>query len=100
MVTPLYSLDEPTSIERSRLGDVCYIRKLMKIAIEPAGPVKFDLAVPGSKSLTNRALIAAALAPGTSRLTNASASDDSHVLSRALGQVGIKVESPDPATIL
>jgi 3-phosphoshikimate 1-carboxyvinyltransferase len=64
----------------------------MKIAIEPAGPVSLDVAVPGSKSLTNRALIAAALAAGSTRLTNASLSDDSRVLAAALTQVGISVE--------
>ncbi len=65
----------------------------MKIAIEPGGPLNLDVAVQGSKSLTNRALVAAALAEGTTRLTNASFSDDSRTLSAALNQVGIGVET-------
>lgn len=67
----------------------------MRIAIEPSGPLRLDVAVPGSKSFTNRALIAAALAPGRSRLTNASHSDDSRILSEALTAAGIRVEAKD-----
>jgi 3-phosphoshikimate 1-carboxyvinyltransferase len=65
----------------------------VKISIEPAGPVSFDAAVPGSKSLTNRALICGALAKGATRLTNASLSDDSRVLAEALNRAGIPVEA-------
>jgi 3-phosphoshikimate 1-carboxyvinyltransferase len=65
----------------------------VKIAIEAGGPLSLDVAVPGSKSLTNRALIAAALARGRSRLTNASFSDDSRVLAQALNEVGVSVET-------
>jgi 3-phosphoshikimate 1-carboxyvinyltransferase len=65
----------------------------VKIALEPSGPVSLDVAVPGSKSLTNRALICAALAEGESRLTNASHSDDSRVLADALNRAGIGVET-------
>jgi 3-phosphoshikimate 1-carboxyvinyltransferase len=61
------------------------------IAIEPSGPVAIDIPIPGSKSLTNRALICAALAKGTSRLKSASFSDDSRALSAALNLLGIPV---------
>jgi 3-phosphoshikimate 1-carboxyvinyltransferase len=63
----------------------------VKITIEPAGPVSIHVPIPGSKSLTNRALICAALARGTSRLKNASFSDDSRALSAALNLLGIPV---------
>jgi 3-phosphoshikimate 1-carboxyvinyltransferase len=72
----------------------------MKIAIEPAGAVDWEVAVPGSKSLTNRALIAAAQAPGMTRLSNASFSDDSRFLAAALNQVGIAVETLDRERVL
>jgi 3-phosphoshikimate 1-carboxyvinyltransferase len=65
----------------------------MKIAIEPAGPVDLDVAVPGSKSVTNRAILAAALAVGTTRLTNASFSDDSRLLAQAMNAAGVTVET-------
>ncbi len=63
----------------------------MKIALDPAGPVQMELRIPGSKSLTNRALICAALAPGMSRLTHASFSDDTRALSGALNVLGVPV---------
>ena len=44
--------------------------------------------VPGSKSLTNRALLIAALAKGTTRLTNALFSDDSRYFAKALQTLG------------
>jgi 3-phosphoshikimate 1-carboxyvinyltransferase len=63
----------------------------VKIALRPGGAADFDVPVLGSKSLTNRALIAASLAGGMSRLTNASLSDDSRALSLALNILGVPV---------
>ena len=54
-----------------------------------------DVRVPGSKSLTNRALVLAALASGTSTLEMALRSDDTDVLSRALASLGAAVEAVD-----
>jgi 3-phosphoshikimate 1-carboxyvinyltransferase len=47
--------------------------------------------VPGSKSLTNRALLVAALAHGTTALTNALFSDDSRYFASALQTLGFDV---------
>jgi 3-phosphoshikimate 1-carboxyvinyltransferase len=56
--------------------------------------------VPGSKSLTNRALIVAALADGDSLLTGALDSDDTRVMVAALQKLGIGVvHAPEAATI-
>ena len=52
--------------------------------------------VPGSKSLTNRALLIAALADGVSQLNNALFSDDSRYFAQALAALGIDVR-PDEA---
>ena len=52
--------------------------------------------VPGSKSYTNRALIIAALASGTSTLKDPLFSDDTNYMIEALKQLGIKIEKqPD-----
>lgn len=51
------------------------------------------LAVPGSKSLTNRALIAAALADGTTTLRGALVAEDSEVMIAALNRLGVRVQS-------
>ena len=48
--------------------------------------------VPGSKSLTNRALLIASLAKGRTRLTNALFSDDSHYFASALQTLGFDVQ--------
>ena len=50
------------------------------------------VSVPGSKSITNRALLLAALARGASKLTGVLHSDDTEVMLTALGQLGCDVE--------
>lgn len=60
-------------------------------------PVRAEITVPGSKSITNRALILAALADGEVTLERALWSEDTQVMTEALAKLGfeIKVES-DP----
>lgn len=48
--------------------------------------------VPGSKSLTNRALLIASLANGTTHLTNALFSDDSRYFAKALQTLGFDLQ--------
>lgn len=55
---------------------------------------------PGSKSITNRALLLAGLAKGTSRLSGALKSDDTRVMSEALRLMGVQVEEPDDSTFV
>ena len=54
-------------------------------------PLNATVRVPGSKSLTNRALLIAALADGATTLTNALFSDDSHYFASALQALGFDV---------
>ncbi|MDP4008615.1 MAG: 3-phosphoshikimate 1-carboxyvinyltransferase [Candidatus Peregrinibacteria bacterium] len=54
-------------------------------------PKHFEIAVPGSKSYANRALLTAALACGKSVLTNMLISDDTEVMIQALKELGIKI---------
>lgn len=62
------------------------------IEIQPAiGPVNQSFQPPGSKSLTNRALLIAALADGTSTLQGVLESDDTEVMRTALRSLGIQV---------
>lgn len=62
------------------------------IEIKPVSGVDATITVPGSKSLTQRALIAAALADGTSKLMGPLASEDTSYTSEALEQMGVKVD--------
>ena len=64
-------------------------KQILPIPHELAGSV----AVPGSKSHTNRALLLAALADGPTVLRNALFSDDSHYFSSALSNLGFEVSS-------
>jgi 3-phosphoshikimate 1-carboxyvinyltransferase len=64
--------------------------KLLPIA--PRGPLDAVVRVPGSKSLSNRALVAAALARGESRLSGLLASEDIEVMRVALAAMGAAVE--------
>jgi 3-phosphoshikimate 1-carboxyvinyltransferase len=61
--------------------------------IIPLQRVNARIAVPGSKSITQRALIAAALADGTSTLIGPLASEDTRYTSTALEQMGIRVDN-------
>jgi 3-phosphoshikimate 1-carboxyvinyltransferase len=61
------------------------------IEIQPTPHVDLSLEVPGSKSLTQRALIASALAKGTSSLVGPLESDDTRYSSAALHQMGISI---------
>jgi 3-phosphoshikimate 1-carboxyvinyltransferase len=54
-------------------------------------PLHASVRVPGSKSLTNRALLIAALAEGTTTLENALFSDDSRYFASALQTLGFDV---------
>lgn len=55
--------------------------------------------VPGSKSITARALMIAALADGKSTLYGAQFSDDCRVFAEALRSVGVKVEQCEDGTV-
>ena len=57
----------------------------------PTGLLTGRLRVPGSKSLTNRALVAAALLPGESRLLHPLDADDTRTLARCLSLLGAEV---------
>jgi 3-phosphoshikimate 1-carboxyvinyltransferase len=64
------------------------------ITITPKSSIAKTLAVPGSKSLTNRAFVVAALADGTSTLRGGLVAEDSEVMIQALNTLGLTVEGP------
>ena len=55
-------------------------------------PLNATVRVPGSKSLTNRALLVASLAKGTTRLQNALFSDDSRFFAKTLQTLGFDIQ--------
>ena len=68
--------------------------------IPPDHPLVGRVSPPGSKSITNRALLLAALANGTSRLSGALKSKDTVLMAAALRQMGVTVEEPDETSFV
>lgn len=68
--------------------------------IPPARPLTGRVTPPGSKSITNRALLLAALARGTSRITGALKSKDTALMAAALRQMGVTVDEPDATSFV
>ncbi|REK05995.1 MAG: 3-phosphoshikimate 1-carboxyvinyltransferase [Planctomycetota bacterium] len=65
---------------------------MSNLEIQPVtAPPQAGVRPPGSKSLTNRALVCAALAAGQSRLTGVLDSEDTRVMLDALAALGIEV---------
>lgn len=63
--------------------------KVKQLRIEPIGQIEGTVNVPGSKSLSNRALLLAALAKGQTHLTNLLDSDDIRYMLAALTNLGV-----------
>lgn len=61
-------------------------------APQAAGPITWAQHVPGSKSITNRAFILAALADGPSTLRAPLVSRDSQLMEKALESMGVRFE--------
>jgi 3-phosphoshikimate 1-carboxyvinyltransferase len=67
------------------------------VRIEPVvRPIDADVRVPGSKSITNRALLIAGLAAGESTLAGMLFSDDTRYMVDALTGLGLTVETDQP----
>ena len=64
----------------------------MNKEIKPLEHVEATLTLPGSKSYTHRALIAAALATGESILANALKAEDTELTARALARLGADID--------
>lgn len=62
-------------------------------------PIEATIHIPGSKSITNRALLIAALANGKSVLENALFSEDTHWFSHCLQQLSISVEADEAKSL-
>ncbi|MBY3596128.1 3-phosphoshikimate 1-carboxyvinyltransferase [Rhizobium bangladeshense] len=75
-------------------------RKAKLTIIPPGRPLSGRAMPPGSKSITNRALLLAGLAKGTSRLTGALKSDDTRYMADALRAMGVAIDEPDDTTFV
>lgn len=72
-------------------------RRTTRPVVPITHPLDATVTVPGSKSLTNRALVCAALADGRSTVDNALVADDSLAMRTALVALGAELAVDDPA---
>ena len=70
-----------------------------KITLAPISAVEGTINLPGSKSLSNRALLLAAFAKGTTKVTNLLDSDDIRHMLNALKALGVRYHLSDDKTI-
>jgi 3-phosphoshikimate 1-carboxyvinyltransferase len=68
------------------------------LTLNPITKIDGEINLPGSKSLSNRALLLAALAQGTTKITNLLESDDTRHMLNALKQLGIKYSLSEDKT--
>src|SRR2546430_17649707 len=61
-----------------------------------AGPVRASVTLPGSKSMTNRALVLAALADGPGAITRPRHARDTLLMARALTALGARIATGGP----
>lgn len=69
------------------------------LTLQPIDKVNGEVNLPGSKSVSNRALLLAALAKGTTRLTNLLDSDDIRHMLNALTKLGVSYQLSDDKTV-
>lgn len=60
------------------------------LTLKPIAKIEGEVNLPGSKSLSNRALLIAALAEGTTKITNLLDSDDTRHMLNALQKLGVQ----------
>ena len=69
------------------------------LTLQPIQKVNGEVNLPGSKSVSNRALLLAALAKGTTRLTNLLDSDDIRHMLNALTKLGVQYQLSQDKTV-
>lgn len=69
------------------------------LTLQPISKISGEINLPGSKSVSNRALLLAALATGTTRLTNLLDSDDIRHMLNALTELGVAFQLSDDKTV-
>lgn len=68
------------------------------LRLDPISRIDGEIYLPGSKSLSNRALLLAAMAEGVSEITNLLDSDDVRHMLNALREIGVKFELSNDGT--
>ena len=72
--------------------------RVEQITIGPFKRAHGQITLPGSKSISNRSFLLAALASGQTTLSNLLDADDTQIMRAALRQLGLTVEDQDETT--
>src|SRR6266404_4645709 len=72
----------------------------MELRIKRAPRLDLEITVPGDKSISHRAVIVAALSNGVCTLRGFLPSEDCMRTVNAMRALGIKIEQPDPSTLI
>src|SRR5262245_1223931 len=72
----------------------------MDLRVKRAPRIDLEIAVPGDKSISHRAVIIAALSNGVCTLRGFLPSDDCMRTVNAMRALGIKIEQPEPTTLI
>jgi len=72
----------------------------MELRVKRAARIDIEIAVPGDKSISHRAVIVAALSNGVCTLRGFLPSEDCMHTVNAMRALGIKIEQPDPSTLI
>lgn len=73
--------------------------QMESITLQPIAKINGEVNLPGSKSVSNRALLLAALATGTTRLANLLDSDDIRHMLNGLKQLGVNYKLSEDKTV-
>jgi len=63
----------------------------------PSGPIRGTLTVPGDKSISHRAIMLAAIAEGTSRISGFLEGEDTRATAAAFHAMGVAIDAPAPS---
>ena len=74
------------------------VSQLASIAVRSLSPQDIRVSPPGSKSITNRALLLAALSDGASKLSGVLRAEDTDLMRECLTQLGVELTEHDSTT--
>ncbi len=70
------------------------------LKVRRAPRIQTELTVPGDKSISHRAVILSAISNGRCTITNFLEGEDCRSTAKAMSQLGVKIEMPEPGTVI
>lgn len=73
-------------------------KNVLRVRRAPA--IESELTVPGDKSISHRAILLSAISNGRCTITNFLEGEDCRSTAKAMGQLGVVIETPEPGTVI